>query len=83
MSSVQPLIPAITDQDIDWVCHLIGLEALDEARREFLKTRSTVDASACPGSGKTTLIVAKLAILAQKWPHRAIPSPLCGVDSAQ
>ena len=29
-----------------------------------------LDVSACPGSGKTTLIVAKLAILARKWPHR-------------
>ena len=29
-----------------------------------------MDVSACPGSGKTTLVVAKLAILARKWPHR-------------
>ena len=48
----------------------MGLDALDEPRRAFLKCRSTVDVSACPGSGKTTLVVAKLAILARKWPHR-------------
>ena len=63
-------IPEVTDEDIDHVCSLMGLNALDEPRRAFLKHRSTVDISACPGSGKTTLVVAKLAILARKWPHR-------------
>ena len=70
MSDAEPLIPDITDKDIDWVCSLMGLDPFDEPRREFLMRRSTVDVSACPGSGKTTLIVAKLAILARKWPHR-------------
>ncbi len=70
MSDSEPLIPDITDEDIDWVCSLMGLDSFDEPRREFLMRRSTVDVSACPGSGKTTLIVAKLAILARKWPHR-------------
>ncbi|HWM93837.1 MAG TPA: UvrD-helicase domain-containing protein [Thermoanaerobaculia bacterium] len=46
------------------------LDKLDGPRHEFLTARSTLDVSACPGSGKTTLVVAKLAILAQKWPHR-------------
>jgi len=63
-------MPDVTDGDIDWVCALMGLDPFDEPRREFLKRRTTVDLSACPGSGKTTLIVAKLAILARKWPHR-------------
>ena len=45
---------------------LMRLDPFDEPRRDFLKRRSTVDLSACPGSGKTTLIVAKLAILARK-----------------
>ena len=48
----------------------MGLDGFDAPRRAFLKRRTTVDVSACPGSGKTTLIVAKLAILAGKWPHR-------------
>ncbi len=48
----------------------MGFDPFDEPRRAFLKRRSTVDLSACPGSGKTMLIVAKLAILAKKWPHR-------------
>lgn len=60
----------ITDEDIEWVRELMGLDAIDAPRRAFLKSLSTLDVSACPGSGKTTLIVAKLAILARKWPHR-------------
>lgn len=63
-------IPETTDEDIEWVCSLMGLEALDEPRRIFLKSCRSLDVSACPGSGKTTLIVAKLAILARKWPHQ-------------
>ena len=70
MSDVESLIPEVTDDDIEWVQSLMGLDEFDEPRRDFLKNLSTVDLSACPGSGKTTLIVAKLAILAQKWPHR-------------
>ena len=70
MSDAESLIPEITDDDIEWVRLLMGLDSFDEPRRDFLKRRSTVDLSACPGSGKTTLIVAKLAILARKWPHR-------------
>lgn len=70
MHDAESLIPEITDGDIEWVRLLMGLDPFDEPRREFLKRRSTVDLSACPGSGKTTLIVAKLAILARKWPHR-------------
>lgn len=70
MPDADSLIPEITDDDIDSVCALMGLDGFDAPRREFLKCRTTVDVSACPGSGKTTLIVAKLAILAGKWPHR-------------
>lgn len=70
MPDEDSLIPEITDDDIDGVCTLMGLDGFDAPRRAFLKRRTTVDVSACPGSGKTTLIVAKLAILAGKWPHR-------------
>lgn len=69
MPDAESLIPEITDDDIDWVCLLMGLDAFDEPRRAFLKRHTTVDVSACPGSGKTTLIVAKLAILARRWPY--------------
>ncbi len=44
----------------------------DEVRRRVIK--SWDDVQACPGSGKTTLVAAKLLILAKKWeePHRGI-----------
>jgi DNA helicase-2/ATP-dependent DNA helicase PcrA len=70
MPDASSLIPEITNEDIDWVRNLMRLEVLDSPRREFLTARTTLDVSACPGSGKTTLIVAKLAILARKWPYR-------------
>lgn len=71
MEAPAALIPEITDDDVAWICGLMKLDAVDEHRIAFLKDTSTIDVAACPGSGKTTLIVAKLAILARKWPHRA------------
>jgi DNA helicase-2/ATP-dependent DNA helicase PcrA len=70
MHDALPLVPEVTTDDIEWVSDLMRLDALDAPRREFLAARSTLDVSACPGSGKTTMVVAKLAILARKWPHR-------------
>ncbi|MFK3919166.1 UvrD-helicase domain-containing protein [Pseudomonas fulva] len=64
------VIDPITDEDIEWVTKLMKLEALDEPRRDFLKSMNTLDVAACPGSGKTTLVVAKLAILARHWKSR-------------
>jgi hypothetical protein len=68
--TLSQLVEPITDADVDWVIELMGLEALDEPRRNFLKSMDTVDVAACPGSGKTTLVVAKLAILARHWKSR-------------
>lgn len=68
--TLSQLVAPITDADVDWVMELMGLEALDEPRRNFLKSMDTVDVAACPGSGKTTLVVAKLAILARHWKSR-------------
>lgn len=44
----------------------------DEPRREVIK--SWRDAQSCPGSGKTTLVAAKLLLLARKWrePYRGV-----------
>lgn len=42
----------------------------NDPRAKVLGVRETVDVSACPGSGKTTVLVAKLAILAKKWQER-------------
>jgi DNA helicase-2/ATP-dependent DNA helicase PcrA len=70
MADPKSVIPQVADEDVEWICRVMGLREFDESRREFLRARTTLDVSACPGSGKTTLIVAKLAIMARKWPHR-------------
>jgi DNA helicase-2/ATP-dependent DNA helicase PcrA len=67
MIAASDLIDPITDDDIEWARGLLKLQPLDGQRRAFLKSLTTLDVSACPGSGKTTLAVAKLAILARKW----------------
>lgn len=67
MIAPSDLVDPITDEDIEWACGLLKLRALDTQRRAFLQSLITLDVSACPGSGKTTLVVAKLAILARKW----------------
>jgi len=36
-------------------------------RQKILKSMTSIDVQACPGSGKTTLIAAKLILLARKW----------------
>lgn len=39
-------------------------------RRLLLKDMTTIDVQACPGSGKTTLVAAKLLLLSNRWPFR-------------
>lgn len=57
----------ITDEDIEWVRTIMPDIELDECRIQILKNMNSVDIHACPGSGKTTILVAKLAILSRKW----------------
>lgn len=71
MTKRAPWVPSIDDSDIAWVRNAMELREFDAPRKDFLRAQSSVDVSACPGSGKTTLIVAKLAVLARKWPHRS------------
>ena len=60
----------ITDDDIAWVESIMGhWIQFDEPRRNVIKNLESVDVQAFPGSGKTTTLVAKLAILAKKWPY--------------
>lgn len=59
---------AITEEDIDWVETILHNVTFDERRRDIIKNMDTIDIQAFPGSGKTTVLVAKLAILAKKWP---------------
>lgn len=58
----------ITDRDIDWVEGILdGDIRFDQPRRNIIKNLESIDIQAFPGSGKTTILVAKLAILAKKW----------------
>src|SRR5687768_12001414 len=74
-------ISPITDADILWAKNLLGLpnNAFTERigydhGRDVLCLLESADIAACPGSGKTTILVAKLAVLARKWSskHRGI-----------
>ena len=67
-------IPRIGDREIDWVCDVLGLDPdsfreseRDSARRRALTSRSTQDIEACPGGGKTTLLVAKIGLVLRTW----------------
>ena len=58
----------ITDDDIAWVESLLGDNIeFDDSRKAVIKNIESVDIQAFPGSGKTTTLIAKLAILAKKW----------------
>ena len=59
----------ITDSDIDEIELLFGDVTFDKPRRDIIKKLDSFDVQAFPGSGKTTVLIAKLAILAKKWPH--------------
>jgi len=62
-----PLEGLITIDDIDAVAKAERLN-FDEVRISVLKAMHSIDVQACPGSGKTTLIAAKLILLAKNWP---------------
>lgn len=59
----------ITDADIEEIEQLLGNVKFDDQRRNILKCMDSVDIQAFPGSGKTTVLIAKLAILSKKWPY--------------
>ncbi|MFX0205551.1 MAG: UvrD-helicase domain-containing protein [Candidatus Hodarchaeota archaeon] len=61
-SSVQ-----ISDEDIQIIGEEFDCDFSDDSRRQALLGTTSMDVQACPGSGKTMLLVAKLAILAKKW----------------
>lgn len=63
-----PLEGLITRQDIADLAARERLILEDEDRLSILESMRSIDIQACPGSGKTTLIAAKLILLAQKWP---------------
>jgi DNA helicase-2/ATP-dependent DNA helicase PcrA len=60
----------VTDDDIAYAERLLlptGCQFNDE-RRAFIRCMESRDVVACPGSGKTTALLAKLLILARKMP---------------
>ncbi len=64
----------ITDEDILKAEQILGI-SFDKERRDVIRCMETKDFQACPGSGKTTTLIAKLFVLANKMPfdgNRAI-----------
>lgn len=61
---------AILDEDIKYAERVFLPEgaSFDTERVNVIKCMESKDIQACPGSGKTTTLLAKLAILAQKMP---------------
>lgn len=57
-----------SDDDIKWVEQILELKGgFDEHQVAVLQNIDCLDVEACPGSGKTTVLVAKLALLARYW----------------
>ncbi|MFS6812778.1 UvrD-helicase domain-containing protein [Citrobacter meridianamericanus] len=54
----------ISERDINDIEQELNL-SFDDARREIIQSYN--DVQACPGSGKTTMVAAKLLIIAKKW----------------
>ena len=60
----------ITNKDISWAEQILlpTGEHFDEEQKAVIKCFETKDICACPGSGKTTALLAKLLILSQRMP---------------
>lgn len=64
-------LPVLSDEDIEALGPLAAdLDFTDAERRAVLLEAGTRDVNAAPGSGKTTVLAAKLLLLARKWPHQ-------------
>ncbi|MFD5256816.1 UvrD-helicase domain-containing protein [Streptomyces bobili] len=61
------LSDAFATDKVEAMVKLLGLDPLDAEQRDFLQSESTQDLQAAPGSGKTTLIGLKLALMADAW----------------
>lgn len=63
-------IPVITPDDLTELQFLTpDLDFTDVERQAVLLATGSSDVNAAPGSGKTTVLAAKLTLLARKWPH--------------
>ena len=65
---------AFATHKVEAMVKLLGLDPLDAEQWDFLQSETTQDLQAAPGSGKTTLIGLKLALMADAW-----TSVTCGV----
>ena len=61
------MIKKITDLEINKVEKILKL-SFNPQRRDFIKILQSTEVLACPGSGKTTALIAKLLILAEQMP---------------
>lgn len=62
-------VPSLTEEDIATLWGLTSdLDFSDAERRTVLLENASRDVNAAPGSGKTTVLAAKLLLLAKKWP---------------
>lgn len=57
----------ISNEDLAALGERMGCDFSSDARRRFLDRWESCDVQAAPGSGKTTLVVAKLVHLARNW----------------
>ncbi|QWQ43714.1 UvrD-helicase domain-containing protein [Streptomyces sp. YPW6] len=65
---------AFATHKVEAMVKLLELDPLDAEQWDFLQSETTQDLQAAPGSGKTTLIGLKLALMADAW-----TSATCGV----
>lgn len=55
-------------EDIKWVEGILKIDnGFDDEQLSVIQFIDDVDVEACPGSGKTTVLIAKLALLAKYW----------------
>ncbi len=65
-------IPPLTPELLDELCKEIGgCTFTGASQRAFLSANESCDVQAAPGNGKTTLLVAKLALLSRCWTARS------------
>lgn len=68
MIDIPPLTPAVLEE---LGRELGGCEFTGHNQRSFLSAADSRDVQAAPGNGKTTLLVAKLALLSRSWNSRS------------
>lgn len=63
-------IPQLNTDDLEQLKRVFPDLNFDDAQRQaVLLTAATVDINAAPGSGKTSILAAKLYLLARRWTH--------------